>query len=350
MKQRLFLMLTVLPACSVAQEASVGFSLPITVTGGAFSYEGEREAGFRTVAYPTLKLGRHWFLGGAIQASSRPYFYEQFDTQGRGLKGDLLQGYAGYSHTSGNKSVVVKTGVLSSAFGSFLLRYDDAVNPLIDMPQAYGYYYKQVTTLGLPGAQVDFSAGKLDTRIQFTNSSPANRRSLFDHAQYPNWAGGAGYTVRQGLRLGTSFYRGPYLHREHRFFRRGEERPRDLPGAGYGLDLQFARGHWYVNAELQRFQLAYKIVPTFSMLAGYGELKYVFHPRWYVATRVGHRQSNRSPERDVFEFAVGFRPNRVQLVKVGYQMPRGPGVETREDSILGIQLVTTWGGPTLVFR
>ena len=44
---------------------------------------------------------------------------------------------------------------LSSAFGSFLLRYDDAANPLIDMPQAYGYYGAGVTDYGLAAAQVD---------------------------------------------------------------------------------------------------------------------------------------------------------------------------------------------------
>ena len=49
--------------------------------------------------------------------------------------------------------MVVRLGQLSSAFGSFLLRYDDADNPLIGMPQAYGYYYKPVSTLGLTGVE-----------------------------------------------------------------------------------------------------------------------------------------------------------------------------------------------------
>jgi len=32
-----------------------------------------------------------------------------------------------------------RAGQLGSAIGSFNLRYDDAVNPLIDMPSLYGY-------------------------------------------------------------------------------------------------------------------------------------------------------------------------------------------------------------------
>ena len=103
----------------------------------------------------------------------------------------------------------MRAGVLPTAFGSFLLRYDDASNPLIDMPPQYGYYYSAVTTAGLPGAQIDVTRSKVDARLQFANSSPANPRSLFARDQYGNWAGGAGYTLRQGLRVGVDAYRGP---------------------------------------------------------------------------------------------------------------------------------------------
>jgi hypothetical protein len=111
---------------------------------------------------------------------------------------------------------VVRVGEMSSAFGSFLPRYDDAVNPLIGLPSAYGYYYKAVSILGVAGAQVDVTAGKFDMRAQLANSSPANPRSVFAHDQYANWAGGVGYTIRQGFRIGASSYYGPYLDRHIR--------------------------------------------------------------------------------------------------------------------------------------
>ena len=120
--------------------------------------------------------------------------------------------------------MVIRAGQLSSAFGSFLLRYDDVDNSLVDMPLTYGYYYKPITTYALTGAQADVTVGRVDLRVQLANSSPANRRSVFDSDQYGNWAGGVGYTVFQGLRIGASGFRGPYLHRQHPYYFAGEQR------------------------------------------------------------------------------------------------------------------------------
>src|SRR3989442_3060466 len=122
-----------------AQEASSGFELRATITEGA-SYSHELEAkprlgspltgGFRSVLYPTWKLSKHWAVSGAIQTHSRPYFFEEFYTQVYGVKTDLLQGHLSYSKFwKGGGSVVARLGQLSSAFGSLLLRYDDAANP-----------------------------------------------------------------------------------------------------------------------------------------------------------------------------------------------------------------------------
>ena len=166
-----------------AQEAASGFELNSTISGEALyspqlaipSRDDVPAMGaFRVVLYPTWKLSKHWTLFGSLQGYSRPYFYEDFATPGPFLAGNILQANVSYSQFWENRSLIVRVGELSSAFGSFLLRYDDAVNPLVDMPASYGYYLKGVTTVGLPGAEVDATLGKLDTRLQFTNSSPAN--------------------------------------------------------------------------------------------------------------------------------------------------------------------------------
>lgn len=309
-----------------AGEAS--FEVPLTLSAGStFSSRGGARltGGFRTVAYPHWNLGSGFFLGGALQAYSRPYFYEQLDGEGYGLRGDVLQSYAGYARNWGRNAVVLKAGILSSAFGSFPLRYDDALNPLIDMPPGYGYYYKSVSTLGLAGAQADITLGRVDGRAQFVTSSAANRRGIFDRDQYGQWAGGAGVTLMQGFRVGTSFYRGPYLHREHRFFRPGEAAPVNLPATGYGLDVQFARGHFSFSGELSRFQRAYRVVPTRNQIIGYAEVKYTVSPRVYVAARIAD---------GLYDFAFGYRLNRRQLLKIGYQ--HSPLVR----NVLGLQLVT----------
>ncbi len=337
------------PLVVFGQEGVTGFEVPFTVSGGGFFTERTQQeprsasrftAGTRAVAYPTLRLNENWFFSGAIQFHSRPYFYQEFETQGYGAEVDVLQGYVGYERFWGRNAVSVRAGQLSSAFGSFLLRYDDSANPLIDIPLSYGYYTSPVTNLGLMGAQVDVTLNRLDMRAQFTNSSPANRRSIFDHDQYGVWTGGVGYTISQGFRVGVSAYRGPYLHREFQYYFPGEARPRDLPGSGYGLEAEFARGHWNFHGEVHRFQNAYVAIPTVNRFFGYGEAKYAFHPRWYVAARVNHGHSNVQPDQNLVELAVGYRPNRRQLLKVGYQLVKGAPREGAPGDVFAIQLVT----------
>ncbi|MGH9630836.1 MAG: hypothetical protein ACRD7E_21190 [Bryobacteraceae bacterium] len=328
-----------------AQEATSGFDLRTTLSAaGTYSRrltEAPRSsnplsAGLRGMLYPTWKLNRNWTVAGAVQVHSRPYFAEQFSSQGNGVKADILQAHLSYSRFWNNGSVVVRAGQLSSAFGSFLLRYDDADNPLVNMPLAYGYYYKPITNYGLAGAQVDITSGKTDARLQFATSSPANRRSVFDHDQYGNWAAGLGYTIVQGFRVGASAYRGPYLHRQYAYYFPGEAKPSELIGSGYGLDVQWGRGHWNVSGEMQWFRREYRAIPTFTEKASYAEARRVLHPRWYTAVRAGDLRSNRGSVSKAYETTVGFRPNRHQLIKVGYQIGKGAAA-----SALTVQVVTT---------
>ena len=247
-------------------------------------------------------------FSGVVQLRSRPYFFEEFGRGNSGFEVDTLQAYAGYERFWGGKYVTVKAGLLPAAFGSFSLRYDDAVNPMIGLPAGYGYYASPVTTLGLSGAQVDVGNGRADARVQFTSSSPANPRGITEDGQYGTWTTGFGVSPVQGLRIGTSGYRGPYLHDNHRFNRPGEIHSRALPATAAGLDVQFARGHWYFNGELNRLRLPYTAIPNLNRTMAWAEAKYVPHPRWYLAGRLNHSSSNLIPTRDVCELAVGYRP------------------------------------------
>lgn len=338
------------PVCSalLAQEASSGVDLTATITGQAVHdnelTESPRSgsptiAGFRAMLYPTWKLGEHWIISGAINVNSRPYFEGDFSSQGYAVSTYIIQANIGYSRVWKRGSVLVRAGQMSSAFGAFLLRYDDAVNPLLNMPMEYGYYYAGVTTAGLAGAQVDGTLGKWDGRAQFTNSSPANPRSIFENGQYGNWAGGVGYTIRQGLHVGISAYRGPYLDREYPYFFPGESSPRDLPATAAGADVEWARGHWNLYGEWQRFELNYHAIPTLRETAGYFEAKRVLHPRWYVAARAGYAHTSYQSGGETYEGSVGFRPNTHQLIKVGYSVQRNSDVGDFY-RMFGVQVVT----------
>ena len=332
----------------LGQEANSGFDLRATIAGQAVDSglltQHPRDgsgvaAGFRSVLYPTLKLSSHWVISGAIEAYSRPFFPEEFATQGYGASIRVLQANIGYSQAWKNGSLVVRAGQISSAFGSFLLRYDDAENALTDPPMQYGYYGKGITTLGLAGAQADLTLGKWDARAQFINSSPANARSVFDNGQYGDWAGGVGYTIRQGLRVGLSGYRGPYLYSGDPFYDPGLP-IRDLPASAWGADVEWARGHWNLLGEWQRFDLAYNEYPTLREDAGYVEARRVQHPRWYVAGRAGYLHTNFGFGGETYEAVAGFRPNTHQLVKLGYELGRASGSNVVMGTVT-VQLVTT---------
>jgi hypothetical protein len=333
-----------------AQEAGSGFDLRATLTGQAVGSTeltqaprsgSSAVAGFRSMVYPTWKINSNLFVTGAGQFTTRPFFSEDFSTQGYGAKGSLLQATLNYANVSNKGSILLRAGELPTAFGSFLLRYDDADNALTDLPMEYGYYYAPVSMYGLAGAQIDATRGKWDARAQFANSSPANPRSLFQKDQYGNWAGGAGYTIRQGFRVGASAYWGPYLDRQYEYFFPGEAKPSTLPAQALGVDAGWAHGHTSVLAEVQAFVLPYKAIPTYREWAGYGEVKQVLNPRWFVAVREGVTSASEGGKTQRIESSAGFRPDRFQLIKVGYEFEHYATGANQNENTLAVQFVTT---------
>ncbi len=334
----------------IAQDADAGFDIRATLSGsggyssalaGAPRGGSGGNAAFRGVVYPTLKLGPHWSVAAAYQAISRPYYYESFGTLGYGIKGDLLNAALTYSRVAESGSLMFRAGQLSTAFGSFPLRYDSADNALVGLPIQYGYYYPLVSNLGLVGAQMDVTRGKWDARVQLANSNPSNPRKLWDKDQYGNWVAGGGYTVRQGLRLGFSASRGPYLDRQSPFFFPGEANPNRLPAHAVGMDAQWAAGHWNVLGEWQRFHLPYKAIPDYDVHTGYAEVRRVLAPRWYVAGRAGYSNASFGGLRQSYEVAVGFRASTKQLIKIGYQTDTFATGASKHQNTVVIESVTT---------
>lgn len=342
--------MTLAAAPLAAQEAASGFdvraALSTQVAGSTiFTQSGVEkfplQPGFRAVVYPTFKMGDHWTATAAWQLYTRPYFFSSFNTRGYGSKGSLLQGTLNYSRASDKGYIQLRAGEMSSAFGSFLLRYDDAENPLADLPPGYGYYYAPVSIMGLAGAQLDATRGKWDGRVQFANSSPANPRSLFAHDQYGNWAGGAGFTIRQGLRIGWSAYRGPYLDRHYKYFHPKEAPPSTLPAHAVGVDAQWTRGHWNVQGEFARFTMPYAAIPVFHQDAGYAEIKRELNARWYIAAREGYSSTSASGNSEITEVAAGLHTGRFALLKIDYEVVHHAQGSNPFDHTVALQFVTT---------
>lgn len=338
------------PSAQAQEEAVSGVDVRATVTGqfGVSSLltqpgvdKPPATVGLRAVLYPTVKLSEHWTVTAAWQLYTRPYFVDSYKQKNRGAAGTLLQGSLNYSRVAEKGSLVFRAGVMPTAFGAFLLRYDDAENPLVDLPQSYGYYYEPVSSLGLVSAQVDATRGRWDGRVQFANSSPANPRGITAKDQYGNWAGGAGLTVRQGFRIGISGYRGPYLSRDYEFYFPGEANPNTQIADALGTDLQWARGHWNVQGEFQRFSMPYALIPAFREDAGYGEVRRVLTPRWYVASRIGYASATFGGTTTRYEFAGGYRASRHELIKVGYQLNHHNTGSVTNENTFAVQVITT---------
>lgn len=333
-----------------AQEAESGFELRSTIAAGPVYSQELTEAprngepltgGFQALLYPTWKLNSHWSVSGAIQVHSRPYFPEEFDTQGYGIRTNILNANLSYSQFWGRNSLVIRAGQLTPAFGSFLLRYDPAQNPFNTVPAGYGYYSGGVAVAGLAGAQADATLGRFDMRAQLANSSPLNPRSVFDRDQYGTWLGGAGYTIRQGFRVGVSTFRGPYLDRNFRFYFRGEAPPRELPATAYGLDVQWGRGPWNVFGEAAHFQMTYTRIPVVHLKTGYGEVRRVLNPRWFAAVRAGYTHPDPHPGSESYDVAAGFRANPFQILKFSYTLERYDN-GAPADHVAMVQFVTSF--------
>jgi hypothetical protein len=391
-----------------AQEADYGISVPVTLSGGALYTHrlqlsepdaSPTAAAFRVMIYPTIKLGPHWFGYAAVQVRSNPYFYYDAFYTGREIYVSTVQAFAGYASHVGETSVMFKAGRLSSAFGSFPLRYDDAQNPLLDQPlsyiqrtslrgdqlvcgtadlrrQRYGLVdagcggvkgsdssLTPVSLYGLPGIQAEVSGRRMDARLQFTNGSPANPRGWQTPGRYLQWTAGAGYTIRQGFRIGVSGFSGPYLDSALTPFLPSGSTIRDYPAKAIGLDGQWARGRWSVNAEWQRFQFG---SPNFVMpprvTSSYAEAKMVMTPRLYLAGRAGRFSSGQVMDRNGIsapEFAAtltslelggGVWLNRRQLLKVSYGWLNIEGQAGTRMNVLGLQFVTTLHPLNWAFR
>jgi hypothetical protein len=384
----------------MAQEAEFGVSMPVTATFGAmdthrFDYSNATAspaaANFRLMFYPTLRLGKHWFGYAAIQVRRLPYFYYDAFLSERGVETDLIQGYMGYTFHPGAATVVFKAGQMTTAFGSFPLRYDDAENPLMDQPlmymtdvplsayelscgtsnllrQRYGGVsggcggatgYSQgltpVTLYGLPAAQAEISAHRFDGRVQMTSSSPASLNGWQISRQYLQWAAGGGVTVQQGFHIGGSAFRGPYLDSAISPWLPAGTNIRSFPATGLGLDVEWARGRFNTHSELQQVRFD---APNFAtpprFLAGYVEVKARVTPRIFVAVRDGFLKSRSvtdtlgmsasefAPTLHTTEVGLGYWLRPRVLAKVSYEFAQSANSSGTKSNVLGLQLVASF--------
>jgi len=201
----------------------------------------------------------------------------------------------------------------------------------------------------------------LDGRVQVTSGSPANPQPLVHAGEFAQWAAGGGYTIRQGFRVGVSGFRGPYLDPSVASWLPWGTTLRSFPASGVGGDVQFARGRWNATGEWQRFWFD---LPNFTQSpaveTGYGELKAILTPRFYLAERIGWMNSRSVVSQGIwgefqaptssYETAMGCWLNHYQLLKVGYEFLNSGYQPGTLGNVFGVQLVTSIHALNWAFR
>lgn len=361
-------------------ESSSGISVPVTLSGTLLHTNGAWTDGwldsttipaFRGVISPTLRLGPHLFFYSAVAVQSASYFTGtsyNYSEHPDPVSAELMQAFVGYSGKVKDVSWLFKAGQLSSAFGLAPLEYDDFKMPLFMPPPSYtsalslrpdqlpcgtgdlirqqtggeiqflcggsqeeSYGLTPVTLYGLPGVEAQISAGRIDGRLQVTNSSPVNPQGLRSGSQFVQWTAGGGYSFGAGVHVGVSGFRGPYLNRTVEPLLGSADNLRALHASGLGLDVQWSRASWSVEGEWQRFQFdlpGFVVSPTVQ--AAYGQAKRIVSPRIFLAARLsfeefgsvqdasGVRTRHFQALRKAVELGMGYRLNRLQLIKAGF--------------------------------
>ncbi len=359
-------------------ESASGISVPVTVSGALLHIDGaptEDDAGstttpaFRAIVSPTLRLGSHWFIYSAAAVQSASYFKgTSYSYDEDSVSAELMQAFLGYSAKAGNLSWLFKAGELSSAFGLGPLEYDDAKMPLFAPPPSYtsaialstdqppcgntylkrqqyggeveflcagseseNYGLTPDTLYALSGVEAEISAGRIDGRLEITNSSPANPQGVRSGSHFLQWAAGGGYSLGGGVHVGVSGFRGPYLNATVKpQLLAGEDLSR-FNASGLGIDGQWSQGQWSVEGEWQyfRFDLPGFIVSPMVQTA-YGQAKRILSPRVFLATRFSFERFGLVEDdwhatarhfqapRKAAEFGLGYRLNRHQLIKAGF--------------------------------
>ena len=224
-------------------------------------------------------------LWGAVEPLRGLVLYGQGEAEGgsarRSSEADDIEVYAeqyGARYT-GWHGLVLDAGKVQPVIGTFAPRHFSNRNPLIGTPDAYGLEYPLGVVLSGAVKSVDFRGGAV--------SLPATHEGYVPNAKARlRPAVGLGYTPVVGVRIGGSWMAGPYLN--------DDLTPDQLSGAPwthyqqqvFALDAKASHGYLETFAEAAR--ATFDVPGRATTIMGftyYGEAKYTFTPRFYLAAR-----------------------------------------------------------------
>jgi hypothetical protein len=174
---------------------------------------------------------------------------------------------------------VVDAGRLTPIIGTFTSRRFSTRNPLIGIPDGYSLQYPLGAELSGEARHFDYRAGFVSLPAEHLNYVPKTTPRLRP-------AIGVGFTPFVGARLGGSFTMGPYLNKALTTTQLGGQRWTNFEQRVVAFDASFSRGYLETHAEFS--QGRYEVPNRAKAITGmtyYGEAKYTFTPRFFVAVR-----------------------------------------------------------------
>jgi hypothetical protein len=175
--------------------------------------------------------------------------------------------------------LVVDVGRLVPVIGTFAARRFSTRNPLIGVPDGYPLVYPGGAEVSGEGRHFDYRAALVTLPVSHPGYQPTPTARLRP-------AVGFGVTPFTGFRLGGSFTAGSYLNDDLPATELNGQTWSSYQQRVVAFDLAFARGYLETHAEAARGSYD---VPGRAEAVGwtyYGEAKYTFGPRFFVATRI----------------------------------------------------------------
>lgn len=225
------------------------------------------------------------------------------------------------------RALVIDAGRLAPVLGTFAQRRFSNRNPLIGMPDAYTLDYPHGVMVSGEMKHFDYRAAMVTLPASHEgytpNPTPRMRPVI-----------GGGFTPIVGVRFGASYTAGPYLNNSFT-----TAQLRNAPWHSFdqrilAWDASFARG--YLETRFEGGWGSYDVPGRASAISGYtyyGEAKYTFTPRLFVAGRAernnypfirafGNNWTSRVTDFVNGELGVGYRVTASTLVKTSVRGDR----------------------------
>jgi hypothetical protein len=279
---------------------------------------------------------------GAYEPFSKIVFYAEGEVESGNATHDRETDV--YSHQYGvrysaSRLVVLDLGRTTPIIGTFAPRHYSTRNPLIGEPDGYTIDYPLAIKLSGEATHFDYRAALVSLPTSHDNYQPEPTGRLRP-------AIGAGVTPFVGFRLGGSFTIGPYLNNDIPATSLVGRTWSDFKQTVIAFDAAFARGYLETYAEGARGTYEVPGRPDITGFTYYGEVKYTFTPRFYLAARAERNDyPSIRPASTGFtarlwdfmdgEFGGGFRASRSTLVKASVRGDRWWGLRDNQPGFLG---------------